>query len=59
MLRRGVVLEGMAVGYNALEGLVAIVAGIGAGSVALTGFSVDSKSGGLVDTPARTCPAAA
>ncbi len=42
MLRRGIALEGVTVGYNALEGLVAIVAGIAAGSVALTGFGVDS-----------------
>lgn len=32
----------MTVGYNALEGLVAIAAGIAAGSVALTGFGIDS-----------------
>jgi cation diffusion facilitator family transporter len=42
LLRRGVVLEGLTVGYNALEGLIAIVAGLAAGSVALTGFGVDS-----------------
>lgn len=41
-LRRGIALEGVTVGYNALEGIVAIVAGIAAGSVALTGFGVDS-----------------
>ena len=41
-LRRGVVLEGATVGYNALEGLVGIAAGLAAGSVALTGFGVDS-----------------
>ncbi len=32
----------LTVGYNALEGLVAIAAGIAAGSVALTGFGIDS-----------------
>lgn len=42
LLRRGIGLEGMTVGYNALEGLIAIVAGLAAGSVALTGFGVDS-----------------
>ena len=42
LLRRGVVLEGVTVGYNALEGLVGIAAGFAAGSVALTGFGVDS-----------------
>ncbi len=41
-LRQGITLEGMTVGYNALEGLVAIGAGIAAGSVALTGFGIDS-----------------
>ena len=41
-LRRGIALEGITVGYNALEGLVAIVAGLAAGSVALTGFGIDS-----------------
>lgn len=41
-LRRGIALEGVTVGYNALEGIVAIVAGLLAGSVALIGFGVDS-----------------
>jgi len=41
-LRRGITLEGVTVGYNILEGLVAIAAGITAGSVALTGFGIDS-----------------
>ena len=42
LLRRGVALEGMTVGYNALEGAIAIAAGLAAGSVALTGFGIDS-----------------
>ena len=42
LLRRGITLEGVTVGYNALEGLIAIAAGVVAGSVALTGFGVDS-----------------
>src|SRR5207247_9913148 len=42
LLRRGIALEGVTVGYNALEGMVAIVAGIAAGSVALIGFGIDS-----------------
>ena len=42
LLRQGIVLEGVTVGYNALEGIVAIVAGLAAGSVALTGFGIDS-----------------
>lgn len=41
-LRRGIRLEGLTVGYNALEGSIAVGAGIAAGSVALTGFGVDS-----------------
>src|SRR5439155_1755032 len=39
---RGVALEGVTVGYNALEGVIAIAAGLAAGSVALTGFGIDS-----------------
>jgi divalent metal cation (Fe/Co/Zn/Cd) transporter len=42
LLRQGIALEGVTVGYNALEGIVAIAAGLAAGSVALTGFGVDS-----------------
>ena len=42
LLRRGIALERLTVGYNALEGLIAIVAGLAAGSVALTGFGMDS-----------------
>ncbi|PYO40625.1 MAG: hypothetical protein DMD29_05900 [Gemmatimonadetes bacterium] len=42
LLRRGIALEGVTVGYNALEGMVAIAAGLAAGSVALTGFGIDS-----------------
>src|SRR5213593_764686 len=42
LLRRGAALEVLTVSYNALEGLVAIAAGIAAGSVALTGFGIDS-----------------
>lgn len=41
-LRRGIALEGVTVAYNALEGIVAIVAGLVAGSVALIGFGIDS-----------------
>src|SRR3989454_12735341 len=42
LLRRGVVLEGVTIGYNTLEGIVAIAAGVAAGSGALTGFGIDS-----------------
>lgn len=51
-LRRRITLEGVTVGYNALEGLIAIMAGVAAGSVTLTGFGIDSvievTSGGLL-----------
>ena len=42
MLRRGIALEGVTVGYNALEGIIGIAVGLAASSVALTGFGVDS-----------------
>src|SRR3989475_13322519 len=42
LLRRGLALEGVTVGYNGLEGVIAIAAGLVAGSVALTGFGIDS-----------------
>src|SRR3989442_13805161 len=42
LLRRGAALEVLTVSYNAVEGLVAIAAGVAAGSVALTGFGIDS-----------------
>ena len=42
LLRRGAALEGVTVGYNTFEGIVAVVAGLAAGTVALTGFGVDS-----------------
>lgn len=41
-LRRAIALEGVTVGYNTMEGIVAIAAGLAAGSVALTGFGIDS-----------------
>jgi divalent metal cation (Fe/Co/Zn/Cd) transporter len=42
LLRRGLLLEYVTVGWNIVEGLIAIVAGLAAGSVALIGFGVDS-----------------
>lgn len=42
MLQRAIALEGVTVGYNILEGIVAIGVGLAARSVALTGFGVDS-----------------
>ncbi len=41
-VRRGVLLEYFTIGWNCLEGLVAIGAGIVAGSIALVGFGLDS-----------------
>ncbi len=46
LLRRGLRLEYLTVGWNIVEGLVAVSAGIVAGSVALVGFGLDS----LVET---------
>lgn len=42
LLRRGLRLEYLTVGWNVVEGLIAVGAGIAAGSVALIGFGVDS-----------------
>jgi divalent metal cation (Fe/Co/Zn/Cd) transporter len=41
-IARGVWLEWFTVGYNSLEGLVALIAGFLAGSIALVGFGLDS-----------------
>ena len=41
-VRRGLWLNYATIGYNSLEGLIAIGAGVVAGSVALVGFGVDS-----------------
>jgi divalent metal cation (Fe/Co/Zn/Cd) transporter len=41
-IRRGKLLEYATIGYNSLEGIAAIVAGLVAGSVALVGFGFDS-----------------
>jgi divalent metal cation (Fe/Co/Zn/Cd) transporter len=42
LVMRGRTLEYFTVGYNALEGLVSIIAGLIAGSVSLVGFGLDS-----------------
>jgi divalent metal cation (Fe/Co/Zn/Cd) transporter len=50
-LRRATLLAGLTVGWNVIEGVIAIGAGIVAGSVALVGFGADSfieVSSGLV-----------
>jgi len=41
-IRRGKLLEYLTIGYNSLEGIIAIGAGVIAGSVALVGFGFDS-----------------
>lgn len=41
-IRRGQLLEYFTAGYNSLEGVIAIGAGIIAGSIALVGFGFDS-----------------
>ena len=41
-IRRGKILEYLTVGYNSLEGVIAIGAGLAAGSIALVGFGFDS-----------------
>lgn len=42
LIRRGRYLEYFTIGYNSLEGLIALGAGIFAGSIALVGFGFDS-----------------
>lgn len=42
LVRRGLLLNYATLGYNAVEAVVAIVAGIMAGSIALLGFGLDS-----------------
>jgi divalent metal cation (Fe/Co/Zn/Cd) transporter len=43
LIRRGKFLEYATIGYNSLEGVIAIAAGLLAGSIALVGFGVDSS----------------
>ena len=42
LLTRGLRLENLTVGWNTAEGLIAIAAGVAAGSIALIGFGADS-----------------
>ena len=52
--QRALLLSYLTVGYNILEGVVSILAGYLAGSIALVGFGLDSfvesLSGGIADT---------
>ena len=41
-MRRGRLLNRLTIGWNALEGVVAVAAGLAAGSVSLVGFGLDS-----------------
>lgn len=42
LVKRGRHLEYFTIGYNSLEGLIAVVTGLIAGSIALVGFGFDS-----------------
>jgi divalent metal cation (Fe/Co/Zn/Cd) transporter len=42
LVKRGQFLEYFTIGYNSLEGLIAVIAGLLAGSIALVGFGFDS-----------------
>ena len=42
LIRRGIHLSYITIGYNSLEAITSLVAGLVAGSVALIGFGVDS-----------------
>lgn len=42
LVRRGRYLEYFTIGYNSIEGLIAVAAGVIAGSIALVGFGFDS-----------------
>jgi len=42
LVRRGLLLNYLTIGYNVLEAVVSLTAGVVAGSVALVGFGVDS-----------------
>jgi divalent metal cation (Fe/Co/Zn/Cd) transporter len=42
LVARGRKLEYFTIAYNSLEGLIAVIAGLAAGSIALVGFGVDS-----------------
>ncbi len=41
-IRRGIWLEYLTIGWNVIEGLVALASGVVAGSIALVGFGIDS-----------------
>jgi hypothetical protein len=43
LAERGKCLEYFTIAWNSLEGLVALVAGVFAGSISLVGFGIDSS----------------
>ena len=61
LIRRGVWLEIGTVAWNAIEGIIAVAAGVVASSVALVGFGVDSfvetTSGAVVGWQLQRCRA--
>src|SRR5258705_3281263 len=42
LVRRGQILEYVTIGYNCVEGMIAVIAGMVAGSIALVSFGFDS-----------------
>jgi hypothetical protein len=50
LIKRGRRLEYFTIAYNSLEGLIAVVAGLMASSIALVGFGVDS----LIEVTSRS-----
>jgi divalent metal cation (Fe/Co/Zn/Cd) transporter len=42
LVRRAILLETAVISYNVLEGAIAVIAGVAAGSIALVGFGLDS-----------------
>jgi hypothetical protein len=58
LVKRGRYLEYFTIGYNSLEGLIAVAAGLIAGSIALVGFGFDSLievTSGVVFAMATAC----
>ena len=49
LIKKGRYLEYFTIGYNSLEGLIALTAGLIAGSIALVGFGFDSLIGWWAD----------
>ena len=56
LVRRGLWLNYLTIGYNTLEAAVSLAAGLIAGSVALIGFGVDSAIEVTASDGADHCP---